>query len=205
MKIIGAGFSRTGTYSLKHALQILDYQPCYHGEEIFQRPDHVKIWARALHTMPNWKSLFSGYQAGLDSPVCFFWREIRAVFPDAKVILTKRDPNDWYESFEASLYQAMLHPQRAPVEFQPALVMARALVLEHRFAGKFEDKGYAIEIYNRHNESVEASFKAEKANLLVFDVSEGWQSLCEFLGQKIPNTEFPVTNSRQQFNSTLIE
>ena len=203
MKIIGAGFSRTGTFSLKQALQALGYEPCYHGEVIFQRPDHVEIWAGVLRQEPDWRKLFSGYQAGLDSPICFFWREIRTTFPDAKVILTKRDPGDWYESFEASLYQAMMNPERAPKEIQGALKMAKAIVLDHVFAGNFEDRAYAIEVYNRHNESVETSFINNNSELLVFEVWKGWAPLCDFLGQAIPQIEFPNTNSREQFQTLL--
>lgn len=204
MKIIGAGFSRTGTFSLKHALQILGYDPCYHGDEIFQRPDHVLMWANALENEPDWRTMFSGYQAGLDSPICFYWQEIRAVFPDAKVILTKRDPDDWYESFKASLYEAMMFPEHLPAEVRGALKMAKAIVLDHAFAGKFEDRTYAIDLYNRHNDFVEASFVNEPANLLVFEVSQGWPPLAEFLGKKIPNNEFPKTNSRSEFRSMLL-
>ncbi len=203
MKIIGAGFSRTGTYSLKHALQTLGYDPCYHGEEIFQRPDDVKIWMKALQQEPDWRALFDGYLAGLDSPICFFWREIRATFPDAKVILTKREPDDWYESLEASLYQAMMNPERAPKEIRGALNMARAIVLDYIFNGKFKDRRYAIEVYTRHNESVEASFVDDQSNLLVFEVSKGWDPLCAFLDKDIPQIPFPNTNSREQFQALL--
>ena len=203
MKIIGAGFSRTGTFSLKHAIQALGFEPCYHGEVIFQRPDHVEIWNTVLQQQPDWQALFSGYEAGLDSPICFFWREIRTSFPDAKVILTKRDPNDWYESFAASLYPAMMNPERAPKEIQGAFKMAKAIVLDHIFGGKFEDRRFAIEIYNKHNDSVEASFTNEKSELLVFEVANGWAPLCAFLDQPIPHIEFPNTNSREQFQSIL--
>ena len=203
MKVIGAGFSRTGTFSLKHAIQALGYEPCYHGDVIFQRPDHVDVWNKVLRHEPDWQELFTGYRAGLDSPICFFWREIRTVFPNSKVILTKRDPDDWYESFEASLYQAMMNPERAPKEIRAALKMAKAIVLDHVFGGNFEDRGYAIEIYNSHNESVEASFTNDSFNLLVFEVSKGWEPLCEFLGKEVPKSPFPNTNSREQFQSLL--
>ncbi|MCB1693190.1 MAG: hypothetical protein KDI19_10520, partial [Pseudomonadales bacterium] len=121
MKIIGAGFSRTGTYSLKRALEILDFDPCYHGEVIFQRPDHVDVWSKVATQRPDWKALFAGYKAGLDSPICFYWEEILSAFPQGKVILTVRNASDWYESFHASLYQGMIHPDRAPAEIRGAL------------------------------------------------------------------------------------
>ena len=203
MKIIGAGFSRTGTFSLKQALQILGFDPCYHGEEIFQRPDDVVVWTNALTQTPDWRSLFAGYLAGLDSPICFFWRDIYSAFPDAKVILTKRDPDDWYESFKDSLYRAMLQPERAPEQVQGALLMAKAIVLEHFFDNRFEDKPYALEVYQRHNESIEASFVDNPDRLLVFEVTEGWASLCHFLGKDLPDVDFPRTNSRAEFQALL--
>ncbi|TDI72699.1 MAG: hypothetical protein E2O82_07625 [Betaproteobacteria bacterium] len=82
--------------------------------------------------------------------------------------------------------------------------MAKAIVLDHVFGGNFEDRGYAIEIYNRHNESVEASFTNDSHNLLVFEVPEGWEPLCEFLGKEVPESPFPNTNSREQFQTLLI-
>jgi hypothetical protein len=203
MKIIGAGFSRTGTFSLKQAIQALGFEPCYHGDVIFQRPDHVEVWRKVLQKPPDWQLLFSGYQAGLDSPICFFWREIRATFPDAKVILTKRDPDEWYESLKASLYQAMMNPERAPKEIQGALKMAKSIVLDHVFDGRFEDRNYAIEVYNEHNKSVEASFTNDPSSLLIFEVSKGWGPLCDFLDKEIPKIAFPNTNSREQFQASL--
>jgi hypothetical protein len=147
--------------------------------------------------------MFSGYQAGLDSPICFYWQEIRAVFPDAKVMLTKRNADNWYESFKASLYQAMISPEHAPEEIWGALKMAKTIVLDHEFAGKFEDRAFAIDLYNRHNEFVEASFVNDRSNLLVFNVSDGWPPLAEFSKMDVPVTEFPRTNSRAAFQSAL--
>lgn len=206
MKVIGAGFSRTGTYSLKQALELLGFAPCYHGETIFQRPDHVGTWADIAKNQPDWQTFLGSYEAGVDSPICFYWKEVLAAFPNAKVILTTRDPNDWYESFAASLYQAMIHPDRAPEEIRDALKMAKTVVIDQFFEGRFSDREHAISIYTEHITSVRQHFSGgNEASLLVFDVKEGWLPLCRFLDFDIPHLPFPNTNSRSEFQQLFRE
>jgi Sulfotransferase domain len=113
LKVIGAGFSRTGTFSLKRALEILGFGPCYHMDELFRRPEHVRIWANATDDELDFGALFETYASALDAPVCHFWRQIRDAHPKAKVILTIRDAESWYASFEATVYQTMRHYRRA--------------------------------------------------------------------------------------------
>ncbi|MEM7365926.1 MAG: sulfotransferase family protein, partial [Pseudomonadota bacterium] len=172
-------------------------------EVVLQRPDHVDIWANATVELPDWHALLGQYQAGVDSPLCFFWRELIVAFPKAKIILTVRDPEDWYDSFEASLYKAMIHPERTPEWMQKAMRMAKSLVLDHFFDGKFQDREYAISVYERHCESVEAFFSDSPDRLLVFNVIEGWQPICEFLNVGLPDAPFPQTNTREEFASLL--
>jgi hypothetical protein len=201
LQVIGAGLSRTGTFSLKRALETVGCGPCYHMDEVFRRSDHVPLWAVALSGSPDWHALLDGYASAADAPVCHFWKSIRAAFPRAKVILTLRDAESWYDSFRDTVYQAMSRPDLLPALSRPALAMARQLVLERFFQGAFEDRSRAISIYEAHNAEVLST--VDPSDLLVYRVEEGWRPLCDFLGVAAPDVEFPNTNAVAQFRSRL--
>ena len=195
LKVVGAGFGRTGTLSLKNALEKLGFAPCYHMMEVFPRPDHVAMWHRLAfeHSM-DWDLLFRDFQATVDWPSARWWREIAAHYPEAKVLLSVRDPEAWYKSMIDTIYQPMKWPVPDSV---PELVrlqneMARKAILEETFDNRFEDKAHAIEIFNRHTQEVRDTI--DPARLLVFDVKEGWAPLCHFLEVPIPDEPFPRLN-----------
>jgi len=105
IKVIGAGFGRNGTLSLKQALETLGFGKCYHMAEVFQHPEHVPVWRAAAHGKSvDWDAVFDGYQASVDWPSCSFWQEQMARYPDAKVVLSERDPERWYESVMNTIY-----------------------------------------------------------------------------------------------------
>jgi Sulfotransferase domain len=201
LKVIGAGLSRTGTFSLKRALEILGFGPCYHMDELFRRPDHVGVWANAMREEPDFVALLEDYVSAVDAPVCHFWRQIRGCHPKSKVILTVRDAESWYASFHATVFQAMSRPTLVPVAARPPLEAVRRLVLEGVFSGRFEDKAYALSFYEAHNRSVVAS--VEPSDLLVYQIGEGWAPLCVFLAVPVPSQEFPMTNERARFRSRI--
>jgi Sulfotransferase domain len=195
LKVVGAGFGRTGTLSLKNALEKIGFGPCYHMTEVFARPEHVALWhRRAFGHRVDWDEIFGGFRATVDWPSARWWREIANHFPDAKVLLSVRDPEAWYKSMSDTIYQPMKSP--AP-EDAPELVrlhteMARKSVLAETFGGRFEDKAHAIEVFKRHIQEVRDAI--EPARLLVFDVREGWAPLCRFLEVPIPEEPFPRLN-----------
>ena len=195
LKVVGAGFGRTGTLSLKHALERLGVGPCYHMMEVFPRPDHVAMWHRlAFENLIDWDLLFRDFQATVDWPAARWWREIAAHYPDAKVLLSVRDPEAWYKSMIDTIYQPMKWPVPDTV---PEIVrlqneMARKAILIETFDDRFEDKTYAIEVFNRHTQEVRDTI--DTARLLVFDVREGWAPLCRFLEVPIPEEPFPRLN-----------
>jgi hypothetical protein len=201
LKVIGAGLSRTGTFSLKRALEALGFGPCYHMDELFRRPDHVDIWANAARAEPDYVALFEGYVSAADAPVCHFWREIRNAHPKSKVILTVRDAESWYASFHSTVFQAMSRPTLLPAAARPPLEVARRLVLERIFGGRFEDKTYALSVFEAHNRSVIGS--VESSDLLVYQIGDGWAPLCAFLAVPVPSEEFPMTNERVRFRSRI--
>jgi hypothetical protein len=212
LKVIGAGFGRTGTLSLKLALNELGFGPCYHMTEVFSHPEHIPIWVAAAHGEPvDWNEIFADYRATVDWPACDFYQELMQAYPDAKVLLTVRDPDQWYASVTSTIYNVRRKQPRsllAPVvnfvmqQFVPSMrkrmQMLDAVIWNRTFEGKFEDKDFAISVFNRHIEEVKQHVPPEK--LLVYNVKEGWEPLCAFLGVAVPQGElFPHMNDRESF------
>jgi Sulfotransferase domain len=213
LEVIGAGFGRTGTMSLKVALEELGFGPCYHMMEVFANPEHIELWRAAAQGKPlDWERIFGDYRATVDWPACAFYRELMERYPDAKVILTVRDPQRWYESAYNTIYR-MTRAASSPIFYVAGLLMPRTkamkrarqmigeIVWERDLDGRFEDREYAIETFKRHNEEVEQRVPAEK--LLVYEVKEGWEPLCEFLGVEVPDTPFPHLNDSEAFRGRI--
>jgi hypothetical protein len=197
--VIGAGFGRTGTLSLKGALEQLGLGRCYHMMEVFGNPGHVAHWSAAADgERPDWDALFEGYGATVDWPSTLFWKEIADHYPDAKIVLSVRDPEGWYTSVSNTIYQAMsAPPESVPAPIVEQLAMARKIVLERTFEGRFEDRAHAIGIFERHTEAVKRAISPER--LLVYPLGAGWQPLCTFLDLPVPDTEYPHSNSTEEF------
>ncbi len=199
LKIVGAGFGRTGTLSLKLALEQLGFMKCYHMMEVLEHPEHLPMWQDAHDGKPvDWDQLFDGYQATVDWPSCNLWREQLAHFPDAVVILSKRDPEKWYKSIMNTIYPSTCN---AAASDDPGLKRfgdwAMGLIWDRRFDGRMEDKDHVIEVFNHHNQAVIDEVPADR--LLVFEPGDGWEPLCEFLNVEVPYTEYPNTNSTEEF------
>jgi Sulfotransferase domain len=214
LEVIGAGFGRTGTMSLKVALEELGFGPCYHMREVFTHPEHVELWRAAAQGMAvDWEQIFGGYRATVDWPACTFYDELMERYPDAKVILTVRDPQKWYESAYNTIYTMTRAASSSPIFSLAGLVLPGAkgvkrarpmieeIVWERDFDGRFEDREYAIETFERHNEEVEQSVSPEK--LLAYEVKEGWGPLCEFLGVEVPEKPFPHLNDSAVFRDRI--
>ena len=195
LQVVGAGFGRTGTLSLKNALEKLGFGACYHMMEVFPRPEHVAMWHRLAFGHPmDWDEIFRGFRATVDWPAARWWREIAAQYPDAKVLLSVRDPEDWYRSMSDTIYQPMKLPvpDGAPEIVRLQSEMIRKAVLAETFDNRFDDKALAIQVFKRHNQEVRDSI--DSARLLEFDVREGWAPLCRFLEVPIPDEPFPRLN-----------
>jgi Sulfotransferase domain len=197
LKIIGAGFGRTGTLSLKHALEELGFSPCYHMSELFDKPGVDAQWDAIVSGGPaDWPTIFKGYQATVDWPACTFYKELMQIYPHAKVLLSVRDPEKWYDSVASTIYRVShLNPDHARTTHGH---MVHTLIWQGTFDNRFEDKDYAIAVFLRHNEEVKQYVPAEK--LLVYEVKEGWEPLCAFLGVEAPaGKPFPHDNDRANF------
>jgi Sulfotransferase domain len=197
LQVIGAGFGRTGTLSLRQALDDLGFGPTYHGEDLLHHWTHVRKWHRFATTgKTDWDDLFAGYGAGVDFPVACAWRELAAYYPDAKVVLSVRDPGRWWDSMDNTVYPARtMLPAWIPRIFRPTreyLEMTDILIWDGIFGERFQDRDHAIEVFRRHVEEVTGSLPPDR--LLVFDVAEGWEPLCAFLDVPVPNHAFPRLN-----------
>ncbi|MEO1889767.1 MAG: sulfotransferase family protein [Cycloclasticus sp.] len=213
IKVIGVGFGRTGTLSLKAALQQLDYADCYHMFELFGRAGHAKTWRGIVNgEQPNWPEIFDGYQSLVDWPTAYYWREHIAFYPDAKVILTVRDPNDWYDSISKTIFTAIESafpegattpqvPDDAPPFAADQIIVAKTLIADRIFQGRLHDRDFCISPYNQHIADVKNTVPAD--NLLVFEVKEGWAPLCQFLGADTTNEPFPRANTQEEFAKTM--
>jgi hypothetical protein len=206
MQVIGAGFPRTGTTSLKAALELLGFGPCYHMFEVLTNPDHVDRWLSTVSDGPvDWGRVFDGYRSATDWPASFFWRELADAYPDAKILLSVRDPHRWYASFQTLISQAPppAPPSEAPEDLPPVMaIMTRMRPVLDKIAtttfgpdlsfGTTPDEETAVAVFRRHERQVRQALPADR--LLVFDVREGWGPLCAFLGVDAPDEPFPHLN-----------
>lgn len=202
LEVIGVGFGRTGTMSLKLALERLGHGPCYHMIEVFQHPEHIPLWERgAAGEAVDWDALFDGFRAVVDWPACHFWRELLEHYPEAKAILTVRDAEGWYDSAVATIFTVAESevPAAAPQVFQDQARMARRIVAELDLDGRLDDRAHVIDLFNRHIEAVQREIPASR--LLVYRVSEGWEPLCRFLGAPVPDEPFPRVNTTKDFKA----
>ena len=197
MKVFGTGFGRTGTLSLKIALEKLGIGPCYHMREVVSHPSHIKIWYDiSLGEHPNWNRLFSGFNSAVDFPVSLFYEQLINKFPDAKFILTLRDFDKWYISTANTIYKV---PTMLPEWFKQVVYPIRIfiamqvnLIWVGLFNNRFSDKESAKIVYYEHIESVKKTIPSDK--LLIYHVNMGWGPLCEFLNVAVPEIPFPKVN-----------
>lgn len=197
LDVIGAGVGRTGTYSLKLALEHLGFGPCHHMEEVIKDPSRqVPLWQGALAGQPDWEAIFAGYHAAVDWPTAAFWRELAAACPRAKVVLTARDAASWYDSYSQTIAQLLSEADQAPPELGPWFEMAFAVTKKSGF-DRDASPAAIIAAYEANVEAVTTSIPPER--LLVFDVRDGWAPLCTFLAQPVPAMPFPNTNNNDEF------
>jgi len=207
LRVIGAGFGRTGTTSLKAALEELGFGPCDHMQEVVRNAEHGRLWDAATRGEPvAWEELFAGYRSTVDWPGCAFYEELVERYPDAKVLLTVRDADRWYESARNTIYNTR-KPALPLLVIYPMLMLiprlrrfirlVNRLIWEKTFHRKFEDRRYAIGVFERHNEEVIERVPAER--LLVYEVEEGWEPLCQFLDVSVPDKPFPHINDTGTF------
>jgi hypothetical protein len=197
LRVIGAGVGRTGTFSMKQALDQLGFGPCHHMEEVDETsPREVGLWMDAARGKADWSVNYAGYHAAVDWPTAAFWRELSEAFPDAKLLLTVRDPEAWCVSFSNTIYPLIEAAEQASPEERPFLEMVTAVVTRTGFRIP-STRDEIIAAFNRHVAAVKATIPPER--LLVFDVREGWAPLCAYLGVPLLEADFPRTNNTEEF------
>ncbi|WP_163510675.1 sulfotransferase family protein [Fodinicola acaciae] len=205
MKVIGAGFPRTGTSTQQAVLNQLGFGPCYHMREVMENPGHAAGWVDAISGRPyDLAELLAGYQSTTDAPGCFFWRELLAANPDAKVLLSVRDADKWYQSMITTVLNPELFAKMGDIAKRDPEMADRRRLPETMFDkvfGASRDKDHLIEIYQRHNADVRAEVPADQ--LLVYEVKQGWGPLCEFLGVPVPDEPYPHLNDSASFVQTV--
>ena len=201
LRVVGAGLGRTGTMSLKLALEQLLGGRCYHMFETFTRPDDGPVWVQAANgVMPDWNAFLAEYDAAVDWPACDFWRELSDADPDALVLLSVRESADaWWKSANATIFQVL---QRTPPPDAPPFWQAD-------FFGPrlstFLDEDAAKAYYEQHNATVRATVRATARpdRLLEYRSGSGWEPLCAALGVPVPDAPFPHTNTTEEFQQRL--
>lgn len=199
LQVIGAGLGRNGTLTLKTALEHLGFGPCHHMIEVFAHPEQGQFWLRAAKgENVDWEEVFANYRASVDWPSCHFYKQLSERYPDAKVILSERDPKEWYESITNTILASMRRTQIEDPERAEWFRFAHMIVVDQTFGGDLSEASL-IAAYLRHNAKVKATITPER--LLVFNPAEGWNPLCRFLDVPVPGTPFPRVNTRKEFLS----
>jgi hypothetical protein len=210
LKVIGAGYPRTGTYSLKLALEQLGFGPCHHMAEILQHPEQATLWARAFSGDPiDWDEVLAGYNSSTDAPSCFMAVELADRYPDAKVILGIRSAESWWESAQATI---MSDANRERMSRAPSASLIEPMMLAMRKRLGADNEGPSLDpqrparesamaAFDRHNERISSTIPAER--LLIFEAGQGWGPLCEFLGVPVPDAPYPKTNTRGEFHELV--
>ncbi len=194
LQVIGTGFGRTGTDSMRTALNMLGVGPTHHMLELSDRPELYRLWIELAHgAKPDWEALFDGYRACMDWPSACYWRELIALNPDARVILTWRSAESWWASFEKTILKVW----RWPIEKSPLIHW----VGDRVFGGRPDDRAHAIAVYEAHVAEVKATVPAHR--LLVHRLGDGWEPLCAHLGVAVPAEPYPSRNSTAELQARM--
>jgi hypothetical protein len=211
MKVIGAGLPRTGTLTQKVALEALGLGPCYHWVDVLADLDRVAQWQRAMDGEQPWREIFQegGYRSTVDWPGGYFYKQLMERYPDAKVLLSVRDPAAWERSFRETIWNMghgesllrLLSSARAQVDprWRDYLALVERMFWgpQGTFAAGHATPAELIAELERHNAEVRDAVPAER--LLEWQVSEGWEPLCEFLEVPVPAEPLPHVNDRETF------
>lgn len=199
LEIIGPGFGRTGTNSLKLALERLGFGPCHHMFEVRDNPELLPDWeAAARGEAVDWDKVFLDYRSQVDWPGARYWRELARHFPEARVILTVRDPDAWFDSVQATIAPFVAARGTHPSPHANAIAeLGYRTIVVPIFDDRLSDRDHATRVLRRHVAEVQSEIPVDR--LLTFDVREGWRPLCDFLEVEVPDVLFPRTNSSEEF------
>lgn len=191
LEVIGTGFGRTGTDSMREALNILGFGPCHHMFEVIQNTEQKRRWrAHVAGEAIGWEFLLEGYRSCVDWPSAHYWRELVAAYPTARVLLTWRSAESWWESFEKTIVAGIA----TPTDLQS---LGITIIKNQVFGGRPDDRAHAISVYEAHINAVMET--VPPGRLLVHRLGDGWEPLCAFLKVSVPNEPYPSANSGEAF------
>lgn len=197
LDVFSAGFGRTGTMSLKLALEEIGFGPCHHMEEVAENGEmQIPLWNEAFAGRPDFEAIYRGYRAAVDWPTAAFWLEVAEAYPEAKVILSTRSAESWCASFSQTILTILSDPDSWEDHVRPWLEMVTDVVIKRSLGGRTDPEGL-VEAFEAHEAAVKSTIAPER--LLIFDVRQGWEPLCAFLGAPVPVSPFPRTNSKNEF------
>jgi len=200
LQVVGAGLGRTGTLSLKTALEQLTGGRCYHMLETFEQPEHVRMWQSAIDgKLPDWDVLFADYVAAVDWPACAFWRELSDAYPDAHVLLSTRPTAAWWKSANDTIFQVNKRENSEDPFWAAHQQMVKDLL--HQFTPTWAEEAGATAAYDAHNAEVRANVPAER--LTEWSPGDGWGPLCKMLGVDEPDMPFPHVNTTDDFRAMV--
>jgi Sulfotransferase domain len=214
MKVIGAGLPRTGTLSQKVALEMLGFGPCYHMVNVLTNLPLSKQWEQAIDAEVDWDEVFGEHESTVDWPGAFFYRELADAYPDAKVVLSTRDPEAWEKSMRDTIFDTIYgqsvaaHISKARELVDPEWqhyirLMSRMWAAQGIFSGGAIRPGQLAEAITRYQEQVQRNIPEDR--LLVWSVGEGWEPLCNFLQVDVPDAQFPRLNDSKMYNDRIVD
>ena len=192
LDVIGLGFGRTATNSMKMALEQLGFLKCHHMYEVMDNKEtQAPLWHAALQGKPDWTAIYDGYRAALDWPTAGFAEELYGAFPNAKFVLTTRSAESWYESISTTILEVIKGDSATSPGGKATDGVAPPAV--KRSVGEEDtwSRENLIRIFNDHEQ------------LLVFSPKQGWEPLCAFLGVPAPSGDFPRSNDEEEFFERL--
>lgn len=198
LDVIAAGLGRNASFSMKFALERLGFGPCHHMVEVFaDGRRQIPLWIEASRGNADWDAIFDGFRASSDYPSASYWRELSAHYPDAKVVLTTRDPDSWFESVSDTIFSEAM---QGGFVGTPLGDMMKGVIFDHFGGGDIRDRAFMTDWYRKRNQEVIDTLPTER--LLVFHPKMGWEPLCEFLGVGVPDVPFPKVNSRDEITAS---
>jgi hypothetical protein len=198
LEVIAAGLGRNATFSMKFALEKLGFGPCHHMVEVFANGSRqIPLWIEAARGNPDWDGIFADYRATSDYPSASYWRELAEHYPQAKVVLTTRDPDSWFESVSDTIFSDAM---QAGLVGTPLGDMMQGVIFSHFGGGDIRDRAFMTDWYVKRNQEVIDTIAPER--LLVFHPKDGWEPVCAFLGVEVPQVKFPKVNSRDEITAS---
>jgi hypothetical protein len=193
LKVVGSGLGRTGTKSLQTALNMLGLGPCHHMVEVFAKPESMALWIEAAAGRPDWDAIFHGYNSMVDYPGAGYWRQLAEYYPHAKVLHSERDPDKWFESTQATIFE----PGSLATRSEGPMADFFNSVIGPPLRAHLHDRAFMTDYFRRHNQEVKRTIPPQR--LLVYEAGQGWEPLCRFLDVPVPDAPYPSENSRAEF------